>query len=147
MDLRNHKRNGDYEMAFIDIGYTISYWKNFFSFIIPSKPLPPPVLLSKVEEIKPTPIILPTTSTWDTFNPELIIEDKEFLDCDSMSEKQIQDLLKGRSSTGNGGNLKQMTGNPVYDVPNTAWNNVYGNKGTLNNDQLMQQIMQILSGI
>lgn len=88
-------------MAFIDLEYTFRFWKDFFGSFLPKKerqPLPPPVVVpapTPIVIVQPTPAV--TTAdpedTFTTFDSSLIITDKEFCDCNSMTEKQIQDFL------------------------------------------------------
>ncbi len=88
-------------MAFIDLEYTLNFWKNFFGSLLPKKdvaPLPTPVTTQPAPVIvQPTPVIVTTPidpeDTFTNFDPSLIITDKEFCDCNSMTEKQIQDFL------------------------------------------------------
>jgi len=73
-------------MGFIDWNYTKNYWKRVLGF---GKKAVSAVKTSPVSTIaKPK-----SSSTWDAFDPGLIMTDQEFLDADAMSEKQIQDFL------------------------------------------------------
>lgn len=82
-------------MAFIDLESTFSFWKNFFGGFLPKKEvpvLPPPAPII----IQTAPAIVTSVNPEDTFtnfDPSMIITDKEFCDCDSMTEQQIQDFF------------------------------------------------------
>jgi hypothetical protein len=83
-------------MAFIDLEATFNFWKDFFGSILQKKSpiVSPPIVTTEiihpsvVANTQPDP-----NDTFTTFDPGLIITDKEFCDCDSMSEQQIQDFF------------------------------------------------------
>lgn len=80
-------------MSFIDLDSTFSFWKNLFGSMLPK----PPIAVTPPVKIVPTQIIVASTNdavdTFSFFNPSLIITDKEFCDCDSMTEQQIQEFF------------------------------------------------------
>jgi len=86
-------------MAFIDLGYTIRFWRDFFGSFFKSNNTPVPAAppTAKIEVLSAPPAPQTTTTSENTFlifDPELIITDKEFLDSSSMTEKQIQEFLE-----------------------------------------------------
>lgn len=81
-------------MAFIDWEYTLSFWKSIIG-IKPTLPVSPPLTQPTPQPIvvQPASVSTDPEDTFAAFNPSLIITDKEFTDCDSMTEQQIQDFL------------------------------------------------------
>ena len=79
----------------IDLTYTANYWLKLLGLKKPPQAKESVVPLIKKE----TPIIIQPTidptenDLFITFNPSEIVSDKEFTDCDSMTEAQIQDFL------------------------------------------------------
>lgn len=94
-------------MAFIDLKYTIDFWKNFLGSLFKGKsggnPVSVPSTPNKItaldQEVAPTPPApAAAENTLLIFDPDLIITDAEFLDTKSMSEKDIQDFLSLKGS-------------------------------------------------
>lgn len=126
-------------MAFIDLGYTIRFWKDFFgSFFKSSAPAAPPPPNPKLN-ISPVVVAKPIApvsaeNTFLIFDPELIITDKEFLDSSSMTEKQIQDFLELKGSF-----LKEYK---INDQLTSYWIYKHCNDNGLNPKVLMTNIQK-----
>ena len=83
-------------MPLIDVQGIFNFWKDFFGSILPKKnPASTPAVVP-AEIVKPKIVVnsaVDTNDTFTNFDPGLVITDKEFCDCDSMSEQQIQDFF------------------------------------------------------
>jgi len=75
-------------MGFIDWNYTKNYWKRAVGLgkkaveAVTPPPAPKPVIAKPKSE-----------TTWEAFDPGLVMTDVEFIDANAMSEQQIQDFL------------------------------------------------------
>ena len=84
--------------------FMFSFWGNLFGNLIPKSSLPnnPPIpsatVIPSVVTQPFVPVVSVVSASSSTFNPENIISEKDFLNCSSMSEQQIQDFLFSKGS-------------------------------------------------
>lgn len=88
-------------MPFIDIKYTINWWKDVLGFTkntIPQQEAPKPVIESPAVPKDPVKPTQPVPVALIEFNPGDFISSKEFTDSSALSEDKIQEFLKSKSS-------------------------------------------------